>query len=53
MIRKYHNHILQTNIRHGEEEPQNIYSNNTSARQQKQSNQLSLQDDCKTKMDTK
>ena len=33
MIRKYHNHKLQTNPRHCEEEPQNIYSNKTSERQ--------------------
>ena len=32
MIRKYHNHTLQTNPRHCEEEPHNIYSNNTSVR---------------------
>ena len=25
MIRKYHNHTLQTNPRHRKEEPQNIY----------------------------
>ena len=31
--RKYHNHILQTNPRHREEEPHNIYNNNTSVRQ--------------------
>ena len=51
MIRKYHIYILQTNPRHREEEPHNIYSNNTFVRQHKQSNQLSLllQDDCKTK----
>ena len=30
MIRKYHNHILQFKTQHREEEPQNIYSNNTS-----------------------
>ena len=30
---EYHNHTLQTNPRHLEEEPQNIYSNNTSVRQ--------------------
>ena len=49
MIRKYHNHTLSTNPLHRKEEPQNIYSNKTFARQQKQSNQLSLplQDDCK------
>ena len=33
MIKKYHNHTLQTNPRHREEEPANIYSNNTSVRQ--------------------
>ena len=33
MIRKYHNHTLQTNPRRREEESQNIYSNNTSVRQ--------------------
>ena len=38
-----------------EKESQNIYSNKTSVRQYKQSNQLSLplQDDCKTRKDTK
>ena len=49
MIRKYHNHTLQTNPRHRKEEPQNIYSNKTFVWQQKQNNQLSLplQDDWK------
>ena len=42
MIRKYHNHTLQTNPRHLEEEPQYTYSNKTCVRQQKQSNQFSL-----------
>ena len=42
MIRKYHNYTLQTNPRHREEKPHNIYSNNTSVRQSKQSNQLSF-----------
>ena len=42
LIRKYHNHILMSNQRHREEEPQNIYSQKTSKRQYKQSNQLSL-----------
>ena len=53
MIRKYHNHTLQNNPWHREEEQQNSYSNKTSVRQQKQSNQLSLpsQDDCKTRME--
>ena len=31
MIRKYHNHKLQTNPRHHEEQPQDIYSNKTSS----------------------
>ena len=55
MIRKYHNHKLQTNPRHLEEALQDIYSNKTSKRQQKQSNRLSLprQDDCKARKDTK
>ena len=50
MIRKYHNHKLQTNPWHREEEPHNNYE--TPGRQTKQSNQLSLphQDDCKTRM---
>ena len=41
--------------RHREEEPENIYSNKTSKRPKKQSNQLSLprQDDCKTRKDKK
>ena len=53
MIRKYHNHKLQTNLRHHEEEPHNNHK--TSERQTEQSNQLSLphQDDCKTRMDIK
>ena len=53
MIRKYHNHKLQTNPWHGEEEPQNNHE--TPGRETKQTNQLSLphQDDCKTRMDTK
>ena len=52
MIRKYHNHKLQTTPWHREEEPLNHYE--TPGRQIKQSNQLSLphQDDCNTKMDT-
>ena len=29
MIRKYHNHTLQTNLRYGEEKPHDIYSNKT------------------------
>ena len=33
MIRKYHNHTLQTNPRHREEEPHTIYSNHTSVSQ--------------------
>ena len=47
MIRKYHNHKLQTNPWHREEEPHNHHE--TPGRQTKQSNQLSLphQDDAK------
>ena len=53
MIRKCHNHKLQTNPWHHEEEPHNNHE--TPGRQTKQSNHLSLphQDDCKTRMDTK
>ena len=53
MIRKKHNHKLQTNRWHREEEPHSNYE--TPGRQTKQSNQLSLpyHDDCKAKMDTK
>ena len=53
MIRKYHNHKLQTNPWHREEEPQNNHE--TPGRQTKQSNQLSLphQGDCKTRRDIK
>ena len=53
MIRKYHNHKLQTTLRHHEEEPLNHHK--TPGRQIKQSNQLSLphQDDCNTRMDIK
>ena len=49
MIRKYHNHKLQTTPWHCEEEPLNHHE--TPGRQIKQSNQLSLphQDDCNTK----
>ena len=36
MIRKYHNHTLQTNPRHHEEEPQNTDCHKTSGRQLKQ-----------------
>ena len=48
MIRKYHNHKLQTNPWYREEEPHNNHE--TPGRQTKQSNQLSLSqlDDCKT-----
>ena len=55
MIKKYHNHTLQTNAQQRAEEPENIYSNNTSVRQNMQCNQLSLphQDVCKPRMDTK
>ena len=53
MIRKYHNHKLQTTPWHCEEEPLNHHE--TPGRQIKQSNQLSLphQDDCNTRMDIK
>ena len=53
MIRKYHNHKLETNPWQREEEPQNNHE--TQGRLTKQSNQLSLshQDDCKTRMDIK
>ena len=53
MIRKYHNHKLQTTPWHREEEPLNHHE--TLGRQIKQSNQLSLshQDDCNTKLDIK
>ena len=53
MIRKYHNHKLQTNPWESEEEPHNNHE--TPGRQTKQSNQLSLphQDDCKTRRDIK
>ena len=51
MIRKYHNHKLQTNPWHPEEETHNNHE--TPGRQTKQSNQLSPlhQDDYKTRMD--
>ena len=53
MIRKYHNHKLQTTLMHREEELLNHHE--TPGRQIKQSNQLSLphQDDCNTRTDTK
>ena len=53
MIRKYHNHKLQTNPWHCEEEPHNNHQ--TPGRQTKQSNQLTLphHDDCKTRIDIK
>ena len=53
MIRKYHNHKLQTNPWHHEEEPH--INHEIPERKTKQSNQLSLvyQDDCKTRMDIK
>ena len=41
LIRKYHNHKLQTNPWHREEDPHNNHE--TPGRQTKQSNQLSLQ----------
>ena len=53
MIRKYHNHKLQTNPWHREEEPHNNHK--APGRQTKQSNQLSLrhQGDRKTRRDIK
>ena len=53
MIRKYHNHKLQTTPWHREEELLNHHE--TPGRQIKQSNQLSLphQDDCNSRMDIK
>ena len=53
MIRKYHNHKLQKNPWHREEEPHNNHE--TPGRRTKESNQLSLpyQDDCKTRRDIK
>ena len=51
MIRKYHNNTMQTNPRHREEESQNTDFHNTSGRQFKLIDHLSLphQDDCKTR----
>ena len=53
MIRKYHNRKPQTTTWHREEESLNHHE--TSGRQIKQSDQLSLpnQDDCNTRMDIK
>ena len=52
MIRKYHNHKLQTTPLHRKEKPLNHHK--TPGRQIKQSNQLSPhQDDCNTRMDIK
>ena len=53
MIRKYHNHKLQTTPSHHEEEPPDHHE--TPGSQIKQSIQLSLphQDDCNTKIDRK
>ena len=53
VIRKYHNHKLQTNPRHCEEVQLNNHGK--PGRQTKQSNHFSLphRDDCKTRMDTK
>ena len=51
MIKKYHNHKLQTTPWHREEKPLNHHE--TPGRQIKQSNQLSLphQNDCNTRTD--
>ena len=53
MIRKCHNHKLQTNPWQRKNEPH--YNHETTGRQTKQSNDTSLpdQDDCKTRMDIK
>ena len=51
MIRKYHNHKLQTYPGHREEEPHN--NQETPGRQTEQSNQPSHQDDRNTRMDIK
>ena len=53
MIRKYHNHKLETNPWHREVEPNNKFE--APGRQTKQSNQLSLShlDDCKARMNIK
>ena len=50
-----HNHTLQTNTWHREEEHHIINRNKTQVSELKQSYQLSLpcQDDCKTRADTK
>ena len=56
MIRKYHNHAPHTNPWHYEEESHNINSNKTCVRQETRSIiqlSLPLQDDCKTRRDTK
>ena len=52
MTRNYHNHTLQTNPRHGEDEQQNTNSHKAPGRQLKLSNQLSLphQADYKTRV---
>ena len=53
MIRKYHNHKLQTRPWHRDEEPHSNHE--TLGRKTKQNNPLLLhhQDDCKTRMDIK
>ena len=45
---EYHNHTLQTNPRHHEEEPQNTNSHKTPGRQLKKGNMLFFLSDCKT-----
>ena len=42
MIRKYHNHTLQTNLRHREKESHNTNSHKTSGRQLKQRKKTAL-----------
>ena len=52
MIRKYHNHKLQTNTCYRKEEPHNNHE--TPARQSKANSSLfHIRDDCKTRMETK
>ena len=55
MIRKCHNRTLQSNPRHREGEPQNIYSNKTLEKTKKQSDHLPFRrkNDWKTREYTK
>ena len=49
MVRKYHNHKLQTNPWHRKEEPHNNHETQGS----KATSSHPHQDDCKTRMDAK